>query len=115
RGLPGDGTGIGADRPAPRPGGALLVGALRGGARGDVPGAGLSATITVVTICRNALSLLRPTVESVLEQRTPAVEYWIVDGGSTDGTREYLASIPTDGVRWVSEPDRGIADAMNKG
>jgi glycosyltransferase involved in cell wall biosynthesis len=75
----------------------------------------LSPTITVVTICRNALPLLRPTVESVLEQRTAAIEYWIVDGGSTDGTREYLASLSASGVRWVSEPDRGIADAMNKG
>jgi len=75
----------------------------------------LSPTITVVTVCRNALPLLRPTVESVLEQRTPAVEYWIVDGASTDGTREYLASLSASGVRWVSEPDRGIADAMNKG
>jgi glycosyltransferase involved in cell wall biosynthesis len=75
----------------------------------------LSASITVVTVCRNALHLLRPTVESVLEQRTPAVEYWIVDGGSTDGTRDYLASLSASGVRWVSEPDRGIADAMNKG
>lgn len=75
----------------------------------------MSPTITVVTVCRNALPLLRPTVESVLEQRTPAIEYWIVDGGSTDGTRDYLASLSASGVRWVSEPDRGIADAMNKG
>lgn len=71
--------------------------------------------ITVVTVCRNALPLLRPTVESVLMQRTPAVEYLIVDGGSTDGTREYLESLAPYGVRWLSEPDRGIADAMNKG
>jgi len=71
--------------------------------------------ITIVTVCRNALALLRPTVASVLEQRTPTVEYWIVDGASTDGTREYLASLDPNSVRWVSEPDRGIADAMNKG
>ncbi len=71
--------------------------------------------ITIVTVCRNALSLLRPTVESVLEQRIPSVEYWIVDGFSSDGTREYLDSLSSRGVRWVSEPDRGIADAMNKG
>ena len=74
-----------------------------------------SPWITVVTVCRNALALLRPTVESVLEQRTPQIEYWIVDGASTDGTREYLASLNSSGVRWISEPDRGIADAMNKG
>jgi len=75
----------------------------------------LSAVLTVVTVCRNALGLLRPTVESVLTQRTPGVEYWIVDGASTDGTREYLETLGASGVRWVSEPDRGIADAMNKG
>jgi glycosyltransferase involved in cell wall biosynthesis len=71
--------------------------------------------ITVVTVCRNALHLLRPTVESVLEQGCTSLEYWIVDGGSTDGTREFLASLSARGVRTISEPDRGIADAMNKG
>ena len=72
-------------------------------------------TITVVTVCRNALALLRPTVESVLRQEYPALEYWIVDGASSDGTREYLESLAARGVRFVSERDRGIADAMNKG
>src|SRR5205085_3904092 len=97
---------------------AILLGPLLRGARGALPGAGLSGErplITVVTVCRNALALLRPTVESVLEQRTPAVEYWIVDGASTDGTREYLDTLAAHGVRTISEPDRGIADAMNKG
>ena len=75
----------------------------------------MRATITVVTVCRNALHLLRPTVESVLEQRCASLEYWIVDGGSTDGTREFLASLSARGIRTISEPDRGIADAMNKG
>lgn len=69
----------------------------------------------MVTICRNALSLLQPTVESVLLQGYPALEYWIVDGGSADGTPAYLESLAARGVRFVSEPDRGIADAMNKG
>lgn len=71
--------------------------------------------IAVVTVCRNALALLRPTVESVLAQGYPALEYWIVDGASTDGTPEYLRSLADRGVRFVSEPDAGIADAMNKG
>ncbi|HMI30705.1 MAG TPA: glycosyltransferase family 2 protein [Candidatus Limnocylindrales bacterium] len=71
--------------------------------------------LTVVTICRNALPLLRPTVESVVAQLRPSVEYWIVDGGSTDGTREFLAGLTTHGIRTISESDRGIADAMNKG
>jgi len=91
-----------------------LSGAGGSSATGDRAGAARPA-ITVVTVCRNALHLLRPTVESVLGQGSPSVEYWIVDGGSTDGTREYLASLSPRGVRTLSEPDRGIADAMNKG
>jgi glycosyltransferase involved in cell wall biosynthesis len=75
----------------------------------------LRPVLTVVTICRNALPLLRPTVVSVVAQLRPSGEYWIVDGGSTDGTREFLAGLETRGVRTISEPDRGIADAMNKG
>lgn len=71
--------------------------------------------ITVITVCRNALDLLRPTLESVLAQGDPGLEYWVVDGASTDGTPEYLASLASRGVRYVSERDRGIADAMNKG
>lgn len=76
---------------------------------GDTP------KITIVTVCRNALALLGPTVESVLAQRYAGMEYWIVDGASTDGTRAYLESLAPRGVRFVSEPDGGIADAMNKG
>ena len=75
----------------------------------------LPASLTVVTICRNALPLLRETVESVLGQDHPGLEYWIVDGASTDGTSEYLASLRPRGVRVLSEADRGISDAMNKG
>ncbi|HEY7728856.1 MAG TPA: glycosyltransferase family 2 protein [Candidatus Eisenbacteria bacterium] len=72
-------------------------------------------TITVITVCRNALPLLPSTVESVLAQEYPALTYWIVDGASTDGTPSYLSSLARLGVRSLSEPDRGIADAMNKG
>ena len=70
---------------------------------------------TVVTICRNALAGLRRTVETVLGQRYLALEYWIVDGASTDGTVEYLRGLDARRVSVLSEPDRGISDAMNKG
>jgi glycosyltransferase involved in cell wall biosynthesis len=70
-------------------------------------------TITVVTPCLNA----RPTVEealaSVRAQDYAHVEHVVVDGGSTDGTLELLAA--AEGIRYVSEPDRGLSDAMNKG
>jgi len=71
--------------------------------------------ITVITVCRDRLAALRRTVASVLSQEYPALEYWIVDGASSDGTREYLEELKGRGVRTLSEPDRGIADAMNKG
>ena len=70
--------------------------------------------ISVITATYNALDGLRGTVESVREQTLDGIEHVIVDGGSTDGTVEYLRSLG-DTVRWVSEPDEGIADAMNKG
>ena len=71
--------------------------------------------ISVVTICRNVREPLRRTVASVLAQDYPALEYWIVDGASTDGTLADLEALRARGVRVLSEPDRGIADAMNKG
>jgi glycosyltransferase involved in cell wall biosynthesis len=71
--------------------------------------------LTVITICRNARAALARTVASVLAQPLEGIEYWIVDGVSTDGTIEDLAALEPSGVRWISEPDRGISDAMNKG
>lgn len=70
--------------------------------------------ISVVTAAFNALDALRATAASVAGQDLANVEHVIIDGGSTDGTREFLESLPPS-VRWVSEPDGGIADAMNKG
>ena len=68
--------------------------------------------LTVVTICRNVLPALQRTVASVLPL-PEGVEYVIVDGASTDGTVAWLDGLA--GVRTLSEPDRGISDAMNKG
>jgi GT2 family glycosyltransferase len=67
--------------------------------------------LSVVTPCLNAASTLREALASV--PRDPAVEHVVVDGGSSDGTVELLQG--ADGVRFVSEPDRGLSDAMNKG
>lgn len=76
--------------------------------------------LTVVTVCWNALADLKPTVESVLRQKAKgsiSIEHLVVDGASTDGTPEWLAEQLAAGniERYVSEPDRGIYDAMNKG
>ncbi|MDO4222065.1 MAG: glycosyltransferase [Akkermansia sp.] len=75
--------------------------------------------LTVITVCWNALADLKPTVESVLRQKakgTISIEHVVVDGASTDGTPEWLAEQFAAGniERYVSEPDRGIYDAMNK-
>ena len=76
--------------------------------------------LTVVTVCWNALADLKPTVESVLRQKAKgsiSIEHLVVDGASTDGTPEWLAEQLAAGniEHYVSEPDRGIYDAMNKG
>ena len=76
--------------------------------------------LTVVTVCWNALTDLKPTVESVLRQKAKgsiSIEHVVVDGASTDGTPEWLAEQLEAGniEQYVSEPDRGIYDAMNKG
>ncbi len=70
--------------------------------------------ITVVTVAYNAVAALRLTAQNVLAQNYPHLEYIIVDGGSSDGTVDYLQSLPQERVIWVSEPDNGIYDAMNK-
>jgi GT2 family glycosyltransferase len=56
---------------------------------------------------------LEATLESVAAQDYPLVEHIVVDGGSTDGTLELLQARPD--VRWISEPDEGLSDAVNKG
>ena len=71
-------------------------------------------TVSVITPCFNAAAHIRATVESVLAQDYPHVEYLVMDGGSTDGTLDVLRSFGQR-VRWISEPDRGQADAINKG
>lgn len=69
--------------------------------------------ITVVTAVLNRAGSVERTLASVRDQAYPNVEHVVVDGGSTDGTVEILER--SEGIRWISEPDEGLADAMNKG
>jgi len=74
--------------------------------------------ITLITACYNSAAVIGTALESVLRQTWPDVECWVIDGGSTDGTLEIIREYePKFGGRmhWVSEPDRGMYDAINKG
>lgn len=74
--------------------------------------------ISIVTPCFNSADTLADTIESVLSQTYPDVEHVIIDGGSSDGTVGLIQKYePRYGgrLRWISGPDKGIYDAMNKG
>lgn len=71
--------------------------------------------ISVITVVYNNAATIREAVESVLNQDYPHIQYIVVDGGSTDGTREILSEYQMRIHTLISEPDKGIYDAMNKG
>jgi len=70
---------------------------------------------TVITPTLNCAAFIRRNISSVQCQEVPAnrLEHWVIDGGSTDGTVEILSATPE--VQWISEPDKGLSDAVNKG
>lgn len=71
--------------------------------------------ISVVTVSYNAVSTIEQTILSVINQTYPNIEYVIIDGESTDGTVDVIKKYADRITYWVSEPDKGIYDAMNKG
>lgn len=71
--------------------------------------------ISIITICRNVADDLARTIESVKIQTFKDYEYIIIDGESKDGTIDVIKSNEQYISKWVSEPDNGIYDAMNKG
>lgn len=76
---------------------------------------------TVITVCRNSEAVIAKTIVSVLKQAYSDMEYLIIDGASTDSTvavaEKYIETFQKRGCRYriITEPDRGIYDAMNKG
>ena len=73
-----------------------------------------SPLVSIITVVFNARSVLPELLESVLKLKNPYIELIVVDGGSKDGTVEFLQDHNSSIDYWLSESDRGIYDAMNK-
>ena len=71
--------------------------------------------ISIITICYNSAETLEKTILSVAVQSYKNIEYILVDGNSSDGTLDIIKKHQDKITQWISEPDRGLYDAMNKG
>ena len=71
--------------------------------------------VTIITVCYNAVKVIEDTIKSVVNQTYPEKEYIIIDGGSVDGTVDIIKQYYGQIDYWISESDKGIYDAMNKG
>ena len=77
--------------------------------------------VSIITVSYNSQKTISKTIRSVLDQSYPSIEYILVDGSSTDNTVSVIASFESLFLqkgftyKWITEPDRGIADAFNKG
>src|SRR5258708_3832362 len=70
--------------------------------------------ISLITVSFNSATTIKETIESVRSQDYQDIEYIVVDGNSKDGTVEVIKSVESKIEKWISEPDKGIYDAMNK-
>ena len=75
----------------------------------------MSKKISVITVCFNSQETIQKTIESVLSQSYENIEYIIVDGASTDNTLDIIAGYTDPRMKVISESDKGLYDAMNKG
>ena len=76
---------------------------------------GTNMKVSVITVCYNAIRGIEKTIQSVISQSHDDIEYIVIDGGSTDGTIDVIQKYRDKIAYFVSEPDGGIYDAMNKG
>lgn len=72
-------------------------------------------TISIITITYNAERFLERTIQSIGAQKATDVEYIVIDGASTDATLGIIKRFESRITKWISEPDKGLYDAMNKG
>ena len=70
---------------------------------------------SIITVTYNAENVLEDTIQSIIAQTYKHIEYIIVDGGSKDGTLKLIQQYEPHIQKWISEPDKGLYDAMNKG
>lgn len=71
--------------------------------------------VSIITIVYNGEKFIEKCIKSVLDQSYPCIEYIIVDGGSTDHTVDIIKRYADSITSWISEKDKGISDAFNKG
>ncbi|WP_405606311.1 glycosyltransferase family 2 protein [Polaribacter sp. Asnod1-A03] len=71
--------------------------------------------ISIITVCYNSEKTIEKTIQSVLDQSYFDVEYIIIDGNSKDSTKSIIEKYDAKITKWISEPDKGLYDAMNKG
>ncbi|MDR3133388.1 MAG: glycosyltransferase [Prevotellaceae bacterium] len=88
-------------------GGKRLKGLTKNNDKGDL--------LTMITVVFNGVNTIEDTIRSVVEQDYPNLEYIVIDGGSTDGTLDIVRCYEDHIDYWISAPDKGIADAFNKG
>jgi glycosyltransferase involved in cell wall biosynthesis len=81
----------------------------------DLSAASQLPRISLVTPVFNSAKYIEQTIQSVLSQNYPNLEYFIIDGGSTDGTIDIIRKYEAQLSGWLSEPDNGMYDALNKG
>jgi glycosyltransferase involved in cell wall biosynthesis len=86
-----------------------------GGKRLHQPHKECDRLVSIITVVYNEVNTVRDTIQSVVRTHSDEREYLIIDGGSNDGTIDVIKSYDDSVDYWISEPDKGIYDAINKG
>jgi glycosyltransferase involved in cell wall biosynthesis len=74
-----------------------------------------SLKVSIITVSLNSAKTITDTINSVLNQTYPDIEYIVIDGVSSDGTQDIVTSFGKRVSKFISEPDKGLYDAINKG